>query len=246
MPTPLTPVRRLLPAIVALAAAQCTAAAFADDTLPGSLSEPLVAPTLALRLDDALAREAAAQAHPDARPAAHADRADDRAKGYGLAGSRWWTVGGAYANDFNSNNDFNVHAAFSQFIADELEFAVEAAGWYFNQAGQDTGGLSGSMVFRWHFLHADDWDWSVFGDAGIGLLGAFDEVPDGGTNFNFLPRAGLGFTKALDPSVSGESRGARLMVGVRYHHISNARIAGDSRNPARDAVMAYAAVVFPF
>jgi hypothetical protein len=71
-------------------------------------------------------------------------------------------------------------------------------------------------------------------------------VPDGGTGFDFLPRVGIGFTKAFSDSVDGESRGPRWMVGVRYHHISNGRIASDSRNPARDAVCVYAAITFPF
>lgn len=165
-------------------------------------------------------------------------------KRYGSAGSKAWTLGGLYANDFNDSNDFNLHVAWSNFLADDLEFAVEAAGWYFDQPGQDTGGLSGSMVFRWHALHDADYSWSVFVDAGIGLLGAFDEVPDGGSDFNFLPRLGGGATFALGPNENGQA--PRLMIGARWHHISNARIRGDSDNPARDALAGYVSIVFPF
>lgn len=202
----------------------------------------------AIRLDlgAALAQESQPAAKPaEAAPASQTEQSG-RALGYGHAGSRWWTIGTAYANNFKDASDFNIHGAYSTFLADDLEFAIEAAAWYFHQSGDDTGGLSGSMVFRWHFLHADDYNWSIFGDAGIGLLGAFDNVPDGGTGFNFLPRVGAGFTKALNDSIDGESRGPRLMVGVRYHHISNGRISGDSRNPARDAICVYAGITFPF
>lgn len=192
-------------------------------------------------------------AEPPAEPVTPAPDAPDRAKdaagralGYGFSGSRWWTFGTAYANNFKDASDINIHVAYSEFIADELEFAVEAAGWYFHQDGDDTGGVSGSMVFRWHFWHAPDFKWTVFGDAGIGILGSFDTVPDGGTGFNFLPRIGGGFTYALNDSIEGESRGPRLMVGVRYHHISNGRISGDSRNPARDGIAIYAGLVIPF
>ncbi len=181
-----------------------------------------------------------AEGAPASRAAAVSD---DRERRFGRAGSRWWSVGSGLASDFSEGADVNIHGIFSQFIADELEFGVEAAGWYFNQQGKDTGGLSGSMIFRWHFAHDEEFTWSVFGDLGIGLLGSFDEVPDGGTGFNFLPRAGVGFTHLLD---STEVDGCRLTLGVRWHHISNARIEGEERNPARDGLMFYAEVQFPF
>ena len=152
----------------------------------------------------------------------------------------WLTFGAAFAYDFAEDKDINVHAAYSQFLADELEFAVEFAGWYFAQDKEDTGGISGSMAFRWHFLHDDDYDWTVYGDAGIGLLAAFDEVPSGGKEFNFLPRLGLGFTKRIS------EEGARLQAGIRWHHISNGRYAGDVNNPSRDSVLIHAGIMIPF
>jgi hypothetical protein len=220
-----------------------------DDLLDSAPAISLPSPTLALDLTEVLARAAqppADAAQRDATATATPPEVCARALGYGRSGSRWWTVGVAVANNFQSATDSNIHLAFSEFLADDFEFAVEAAVWYFHQPGDDTGGVSGSMIFRWHFLHAEDYKWSVFGDAGIGILGAFDNVPDGGTGFDFLPRLGGGFTYALDDSVDGESRGSRIMVGVRYHHISNGRISGDSRNPARDGVAIYAALVIPF
>jgi Lipid A 3-O-deacylase (PagL) len=165
-------------------------------------------------------------------------------KRYGSAGSKAWTIGGLYANNFDEANDFNGHVAWSNFLADDFEFVIEAAGWYFNQPGEDTGGISGSMIFRWHALHDETYSWSVFVDGGIGLLGGFDEVPDGGSEFNFLPRLGGGATFALGPNENGQA--PRLMIGARWHHISNARIRGDSDNPARDALAGYIAIVFPF
>ncbi len=171
--------------------------------------------------------------------------APEREKRFGRSGSRWWSVGTGIANDFGDDTDINVHGIYSTFLADELEFGVEVAGWYFNQTGQDTGGLSGSMIFRWHFCHwggDDGFRSTVFGDVGIGILAAFDEVPDGGTGFDFLPRAGFGYTHAL----TDNDAGSRFTLGVRWHHISNARIEGDARNPARDGLMVYAEIQFPF
>ena len=229
-----------------LLASAASARAGDFDDLP-ALSLP--APTLAIDISDVISRAAEPPAEPATPSPESPDRARDasgRALGFGLSGSRWWTFGAAYANNFKQASDINLHAAFSQFLADELEFAVEAAGWYFHQPGDDTGGVSASMVFRWHLWHAPDFKWTIFGDAGIGILGAFNNVPDGGTGFNFLPRLGAGFTYALDDSTNGESRGSRIMVGIHYHHISNGRISGDSRNPARDGIAVYAALVVPF
>lgn len=234
-------------ASVGVVAPVLSGTALAEDSVGGV---ELIDTSLRLDLGAALAQESQPAVQPAGDEASKSSSggtaSDGRSQAYGHAGSRWWTIGAAYANNFQSDSDINLHIAFSTFLTDELEFAVEGAGWYFHQAGDDTGGVSGSMLFRWHFWHAPDYDWTVFGDAGIGLLFGFDEVPDGGTGFNFLPRVGAGFTKALNDSIDGESRGPRLMVGVRYHHISNGRVSGDSRNPARDAVCVYAGITFPF
>ncbi len=162
---------------------------------------------------------------------------------YGAAGSRWWGLGAGVAHDFSDANDCLLFGSVSYFLVDDVEFAGEFGAWYFSQRGPDAGGVSASMVFRYHFIHEDKW--TVFADVGIGVLGATDNVPATrqgftGTSFDFLPRAGVGFTRQLTDD------GARLIVGLRWHHISNARIFGDDNNPARDSAMLYAAVVFPF
>jgi len=166
---------------------------------------------------------------------------------WGAADSTWWTIGLGVANDFDEATDVELFGSFSYFLAKDVEFAAEVGGWYFNQPGDDAAGLSASMVFRWHFVNNQTW--SVFADIGIGVLGSTDDVPaeevingrtETGSSFNLLPRVGVGFTRALDDA------GTRLLVGLRWHHISNARIFGDDENPGRDAPMLYAGVVFPF
>lgn len=174
-------------------------------------------------------------------PAADPLAADDRHIPFGSAGSTWLTFGAMFAYDLGEEKDINVHAAYSYFLADEFEFAVQVSGWYFAQDDDDTGGISGQMIFRWHFWHAPDWDWSVYGEAGIGLLAGFDEVPNGGQEFNFVPRAAAGFTKRL-----WDDSETRLQVGVGWHHISNGRYTGDVNNPSRDSVMVYAGIMIPF
>lgn len=204
------------------------------------LAEPLPAPglvlpepSLALSVQDGVE----AQAAPD-EPAPEAPRSSGR---FGDAGSTWLTFGGGAAFAFEGDDrDYNLFGAYSIFLVDSLEFSVELGGWYFDQEGTDTGGINGSMIFRWHFWMSENRDWTVYGDAGIGLLAGFDEVPDEGTSFNFTPRAGAGLTRALDDA------GTRLMLGLRWHHISNGRINSDAGNPSRDSIMIYAGIIIPF
>ena len=180
--------------------------------------------------------------------AAAADAAGESPRpGYGEAGSSWLTVGGAYAYDFIEDHDLNLHAMWSWFLGDRFELGVEGAGWYFAQSGRDTGGLSAMLVLRYHFWSGPEGDfaWSAFFEGGSGFLVGFDEVPDGGTGFNFVQRGGLGLTRDLDDS-DGPNHGARLLLGLRWHHISNGRISGDGRNPARDSLLVWAGVVFEF
>jgi lipid A 3-O-deacylase len=160
-------------------------------------------------------------------------------KAFGRKGSQWWTVGAGFAHSFDDVNDLNLpRVAWSVFLADDVEFSIELNGWFFNQPGDNAIGINPSMVFRWHFINSGPW--TVYGDVGVGLLAATDNVPEGGTPFDFMPRIGVGFTRQLNDA------GLRLQGGVRWHHISNARITGDFHNPGRDAPFIYAGLMWPF
>lgn len=156
------------------------------------------------------------------------------------AGSTWLTIGVGVAPDFSDNTDYNAHLAWSKFLVDDVEFMLELGGWYHDQPDDDAFGFNPNLVFRWHFLKSEDLAWTVYADAGIGVLFATDDVPQGGTNFNLMPRVGAGVTRRIT------DEGARLILGVRWHHISNARVHGQDENPSRDAPMFYAGVSFPF
>jgi lipid A 3-O-deacylase len=167
---------------------------------------------------------------------------------FGAEGSWWWSVGGGVAHDFGESYDINLHGAVATFIVQDVEFRMELGLWSFHQEGDDAIGLNPNMVFRWHIVNRQTWTFYV--DAGIGVLVASDDVPaervvDGdsetGTPFAFMPRAGAGFTIRLD-----EQNASRLEMGLRWAHISNARIFGDDDNPARDGVMVYVGLTYPF
>lgn len=160
------------------------------------------------------------------------------AEPFGAAGSNWLTFGGGIAYDLDDSTDANLRAAFSHFLVEGVEVSPELNLWYHDQAESDEWGINPAVVFRWHVWRGDDW--TLFADAGIGALFTTDSVPTSGTHVNFTPRVGVGVTYNL-PSLGG-----RLQAGLRWHHISNARITGDRGNPATDAPMVYIGLMIPF
>ena len=174
---------------------------------------------------------------PEAAAPAAEPTPNPAGKSFGTAGQSWFTFGPGVAYDFGENTDINFRAAYSYFLVDHFEVSVELNAWYHSQEFDDAMSLNPALVFRWHVPLNDRW--TVYVDAGVGVLFATDAVPDDGTNVNFTPRVGTGLTWAISDSV-------RLQGGLRWHHISNARITGDRNNPARDAPMVYLGVMIPF
>lgn len=195
-------------------------------------------PLAVARADDPPALPDHATLSLEWQPTADAPPAPPRPRAFGAEGSQWWTASVGAAYDFEESTDFNVRVAYSYFLINDVEFSLELNGWYFNQPGDNAFGVNPAMTFRWHFI--DKEPWTVYADIGIGVLAATSDVPAGGTSFDFTPKAGVGFTHRLGDSDN------RLQVGVRWHHVSNARIFGSESNPARDGVMVYAGIQWPF
>ena len=160
------------------------------------------------------------------------------AKPYGTAGTEWILFGTGVAHDFDDNTDFNLTLGYSRFLATDVEWMLELAGWFHSQEGEDALSLNPAMEFRWHFFNRART--SAFLNVGIGVLGATDNVPFDGSGFNFTPRAGIGMTHQIF------NDGTRLVGGLRWHHISNARINGEDRNPSREAPYLYLQLANPF
>lgn len=216
-------------------------------SLPAMIQQTMSALVIAAGTAAAKAEE------PEAAPLIRAEMRFDEpvaevAPEFGRADTWWWSIGAGAAHDFEDSTDLNVNVAARYFIADDVEFMVEVGLWYYNQPGDDAIGFNPNMVFRWHFVNRPSY--SIYADAGIGVVVATDDVPaerdiDGeiveGTPFGFTPRVGVGASFRLS-----EDSGARLEIGLRWAHVSNARLSGDDDNPARDSAMLYAGLVFPF
>lgn len=162
---------------------------------------------------------------------------NDESRAYGKEGDRSWTLSTSLAYDAHAF-DQAITFAFNRFLVDDIEYILEAGLWSFHDQGeQQAFGISATLGFRWHFVNRDRW--TLFTDIGIGMLGTTDTVPSGGTGFNFMPRVGVGMTHRIDAST-------RLITGLRWHHISNARTRGNDRNPSRDAPLLYVGLIVDF
>ncbi len=167
---------------------------------------------------------------------------------YGTAGSLALDLSTAWATDLDDGNYWMPLAiGVSWFAADGFSLDLAAEMYTIDASTPDvsprqtysaTGG-GGSIGVTWHFLEGriGDRDWSIFADAGVGLLWTGDDVPPGGTRLNFTPRAGVGGTLGLDDRT-------RLMLGLRWFHISNAQTGSD--NPGIDALQVVAGLSFAF
>jgi hypothetical protein len=236
----------LLP-VIALAAAPCVAAGTEPksplDELPSAEPE---APHLALapaiiRIELEQPKDEQPQKTEEAPPTP-AKLEQGRAQlRFGDPGYQYVALGAGLA-DNGEDVDENIFASYSYFIAKDVEFFGEVGAWQYSQVGKDATGFNLSMVLRWHFF--DRGKWTMFMDLGIGVLAATDPVPrrggTEGTQFNFTPRAGGGFTRELTDD------GVRLEVGLRWAHVSNARLSGNNENPGRDSLMLYTGIIFPF
>lgn len=165
------------------------------------------------------------------------DTAPETIPFYGEAGSRRWYVQGGGATNLDSDETRNfglAGAGISHFFLDGNSINLELNGMAFDQPGDDAVGLNLAAILRWDFIRQQNW--SLYIDGGAGLLGTTDSVPSDGSSFNFTPQVGGGATIRLNER-------NRLMVGVRWHHISNANTF-DS-NPGQDLIFGYVGINFP-
>ncbi len=127
----------------------------------------------------------------------------------------------------------NVGAGY--YLIDNLSLNVEAAGYGVIQDGPDACAGEIRFLIRHHLLSHDRF--TLFADIGEGFFEASEDVPPGGTRFNFVFRAGLSASYQLRDDLY-------LIGGARYWHLSNAKLEGEARNPAKNGVEGYVGVMW--
>ena len=156
---------------------------------------------------------------------------------FGKEGTSRWNVYGAVAHDFDSSTVGLVSVGLSYFIRDFLSLDGSIDGLYSDQDGPNAGGAGFVLLFRWHVFRNQSNTWSAYMDGGAGMLFSTNDIPATGSSVNFMPQIGGGMSFDV-------GNDTRLMVGVRWFHISNANTFRD--NPGRDHLEVYAGLSFPF
>jgi Lipid A 3-O-deacylase (PagL) len=183
---------------------------------------------------DGLSTDPASYLHLDlARTYAESDSPSVIA--WGEKGSLTFNASLGYADDFEDIGFVPAGLGISWFPIKNFSLDVQLEGAHVNQPGDDAIGGGLAMLLRWHFLDFDTW--TIYGDLGVGFLVLDEPVPQRASEFVFTPRAGVGASFAITDYT-------RLLVGVRWFHISNAETSFE--NPGIDALQGYVGVSFAF
>lgn len=121
-------------------------------------------------------------------------------------------------------------------VIDNLSLNLKVGGYFIDHA-RNTGGGGMDTLLRWHPLHGRHW--SLYLDGGPGFMYSRKTLREPGTQFNFTVQGGMGATYKLTDRLHS-------MGGIRWFHISNARIRGKNRNVGFDSPMFYIGLMFPY
>jgi hypothetical protein len=135
---------------------------------------------------------------------------------------------------FSDDKFYEGSFLYSYYFSDAVSVGAELAGYYVDQPKEDTAILGAGVLLRWHFLQADRY--TLFVDGGFAVSIAEEEVPEGGTHFNYTPKGGVGATLRLRDDL-------HFIGGARFFHLSNANLHGRENNPSQDGVQYYVGFV---
>lgn len=213
----------LLVSLLAPLAPMCVASAALAGAfhLEPAIVDPSILGALAQQSEGAPAADAPTSAQEPARAYGSADTLDLE-----------FTLGPCF--DFDGTTIGVLDVGVHWFVADGVSFGAFAEGLVVDADGDGSWGLGLGLLARWHFVREEKY--SLFIEGGAGFAGFSDEVPSGGTDYDFTPRAALGATYEL-------GGGARLVGKVGWFHISNAQTGPN--NPGLDSLSVGIGLSFP-
>ena len=147
--------------------------------------------------------------------------------------------GAAETWNYNSSREemYGLNAGLTYGLRDGIVLTARAPLYYVSQRGVDglllgvSGGIRGRVYRRSRA--------SLFLEIDVGICDADTFVPPRGTRFNYLAMGGVGITILV-------RRDVYLLAAMRWTHLSNAGLAGRSRNPDIEAVGPQLGVVIGF
>lgn len=148
------------------------------------------------------------------------------------------TYGSASLGD-QAGDIYLGHAGVGYFVFDKISLNLEAVGGAVDSqdGSSDPSAVGLDLLIRYFFFQKGDL--SVFAEGGAGIIWFDDHFPAAGTYQNFTPQVGLGLLYHLTGDLN-------LMLGARWHHVSNARKRGIEHNPGFDSGMVYMGIMIPF
>lgn len=189
--------------------------------LEPTIVDPSLLGAVAVQSESAPAPEAPQAAPEPARVYGSADTVDFE-----------FTLGPCF--DFDGTTLGIVDVGAHWFVADGVSFGAFVEGLVIDAENDDSWGFGIGLLARWHFVREEKY--SLFVEGGVGFAGFSDQVPSGGTDYDFTPRAALGMTYEL-----GE--GTRLVGKVGWFHISNGQTGPN--NPGLDSLSVGIGLSFP-
>ena len=165
--------------------------------------------------------------------------AEDRAPAAFPKGTLSFQTYGTYESGLGAyTNAASGAAGAGYYVFNNLSLSLEAEGYRITQSPAHNAWMYGiSGMLRHHVLQFDRT--TLFIDASFGPVEATGRVPAGGTYFNFATRTGVGVTFQLREHL-------HLLGGVRYFHLSNARIEGSQRNPSINGIEGFLGLMWTF
>jgi hypothetical protein len=121
------------------------------------------------------------------------------------------------------------------YAAEQFAFRAELTSYGVSTSDGDAAAVQGSLGFRHHVYQIGPT--SLFIDVDFGLFEAAHRVPSHGTDFNLTFDTGVGLERPIADNLD-------LVAGIRYFHLSNARLEGPDRNPSLNGPQAFIGISF--
>jgi hypothetical protein len=144
-----------------------------------------------------------------------------------LAGMREWDYSKSYLATMNTG---------VEYIGNPLKsFGCELNVYYYDEIGYSSAGIGLRPMTKYYLWRKQNF--RVFVEVKGGVIYMSDEFPEGGSQFNFTFSGSTGADFRLTDK-------AKLLLAVRYNHMSNWNIYGDDNNPTWDGIGVATGVVW--